>query len=410
MSLAPCEVARSAPCARRPRHSAARTRRPAERLVAARREPRPSGSSRTRDSRASGPRPRGCAGSRRCGPASPRVAPGRRALPGRRAARARPRRDPGGALAIRGTGSCSIGSRSGRAPSSARKPSSFATRPGRRAARAGRPPLGRLHAAGARRPRDRGAGREPRGAVALSEPRVSRASTAPWSRSTGSTAAMLDLVEVGPAAPPGRGDLARRGTGDGAGVRVHGRPASRRPRGGHRGPRSRSSSARACWAASTTGCCAGSTARTTCSAARAARHARSRARWRFEPALRKAPPSPRAPCSASCRRRAAIDHRALVPAGWPGRSSGSRPRANYTRRRAGRRVDGREISLGQRWPVRRPRPIRARLAASAPLVTGQRALDLLFPVARGSTAAIPGGFGTGRPCCSSRSPSGATPT
>ena len=55
-----------------------------------------------------------------------------------------------------------------------------------------------------------------------------------------------------------------------------------------------------------------------------------------------------------------------------------------------------ELGLSQRWPVRRPRPSRARLPAAEPLVTGQRVLDLLFPVARGSTAAIPGGFGTGK--------------
>ena len=60
------------------------------------------------------------------------------------------------------------------------------------------------------------------------------------------------------------------------------------------------------------------------------------------------------------------------------------------------RVNGRELGLTHRWPVRRPRPVRARLAGGGPLVTGQRVLDLLFPVARGSTAAIPGGFGTGK--------------
>jgi V/A-type H+-transporting ATPase subunit A len=54
------------------------------------------------------------------------------------------------------------------------------------------------------------------------------------------------------------------------------------------------------------------------------------------------------------------------------------------------------VSLSQHWPVRRPRPVRARLPARAPLVTGQRILDTIFPVARGSRAALPGGFGTGK--------------
>jgi V/A-type H+-transporting ATPase subunit A len=54
------------------------------------------------------------------------------------------------------------------------------------------------------------------------------------------------------------------------------------------------------------------------------------------------------------------------------------------------------VAARQSWPVRTPRPVRARLAASAPMITGQRILDTLFPVARGGRAALPGGFGTGK--------------
>jgi V/A-type H+-transporting ATPase subunit A len=54
------------------------------------------------------------------------------------------------------------------------------------------------------------------------------------------------------------------------------------------------------------------------------------------------------------------------------------------------------LTLGHDWPVRVPRPVRQRLASDVPLVTGQRILDSLFPVARGGKAAIPGGFGTGK--------------
>ena len=55
-----------------------------------------------------------------------------------------------------------------------------------------------------------------------------------------------------------------------------------------------------------------------------------------------------------------------------------------------------ELSATQTWPVRKPRPVRRRLGPEAPMVTGQRILDTLFPVARGSRAALPGGFGTGK--------------
>ncbi len=59
-------------------------------------------------------------------------------------------------------------------------------------------------------------------------------------------------------------------------------------------------------------------------------------------------------------------------------------------------VGGVEIRAGSSWPVRRPRPVRERVPARVPLATGQRVVDLLFPVARGSTVAVPGGFGTGK--------------
>ena len=55
-----------------------------------------------------------------------------------------------------------------------------------------------------------------------------------------------------------------------------------------------------------------------------------------------------------------------------------------------------EVALSHFWPVRTPRPARERLASDEPLVTGQRILDSLFPVALGGKAAIPGGFGTGK--------------
>ena len=54
------------------------------------------------------------------------------------------------------------------------------------------------------------------------------------------------------------------------------------------------------------------------------------------------------------------------------------------------------LTMSQQWPIRIPRPIQKRYPADRPLVTGQRILDTLFPIAKGGTAAIPGGFGTGK--------------
>lgn len=55
-----------------------------------------------------------------------------------------------------------------------------------------------------------------------------------------------------------------------------------------------------------------------------------------------------------------------------------------------------ECTLTQKWPIKQPRPVTKRLPISMPLVTGQRVIDTLFPIAKGGTAAIPGGFGTGK--------------
>lgn len=55
-----------------------------------------------------------------------------------------------------------------------------------------------------------------------------------------------------------------------------------------------------------------------------------------------------------------------------------------------------KLKLAQKWPIRIPRPTSKRYPASKPLVTGQRILDTLFPIAKGGTAAVPGGFGTGK--------------
>jgi V/A-type H+-transporting ATPase subunit A len=59
-------------------------------------------------------------------------------------------------------------------------------------------------------------------------------------------------------------------------------------------------------------------------------------------------------------------------------------------------VDDQALTMLSRWPVRDPRPAAGRLDPSTPLITGQRAIDVLFPLARGGAATIPGGFGTGK--------------
>jgi V/A-type H+-transporting ATPase subunit A len=91
----------------------------------------------------------------------------------------------------------------------------------------------------------------------------------------------------------------------------------------------------------------------------------------------------------------------LVPPGCSGRVERIAAAGEYAEDEtvcvlAGEGGERHEIALSHRWAVRRARPARARLPAAAPMVTGQRILDNLFPVVRGGRAALPGGFGTGK--------------
>lgn len=125
-------------------------------------------------------------------------------------------------------------------------------------------------------------------------------------------------------------------------------------------------------------------------------HRGAPARWRFEPA-----PVPVGAEAAAGTRLGTVavgdlEHRVLVPPDtggplrWlagPGEVDEEEPIAT---------VGDRAVTLVEEWPVRRPRPVGERLRPLVPLVSGQRVIDLLFPIARGGTAAVPGGFGTGK--------------
>ncbi len=95
-----------------------------------------------------------------------------------------------------------------------------------------------------------------------------------------------------------------------------------------------------------------------------------------------------------------VEHRVLVPPGVSGTVAKVVPEGDYTVDTAVAEIDtgGETVSctLMQRWPIRIPRPIRERRPLKTPLITGQRVIDTLFPVAKGGTVAIPGGFGTGK--------------
>lgn len=109
------------------------------------------------------------------------------------------------------------------------------------------------------------------------------------------------------------------------------------------------------------------------------------------------------PCTiiAQTRETSLIQHKIMIPPNAEGEILEIVPSGSYTCRDILAKIKTpagttEEIGLIQHWPIRTPRPYALREAISMPLITGQRILDVLFPLAKGGTAAIPGGFGTGK--------------
>ena len=104
---------------------------------------------------------------------------------------------------------------------------------------------------------------------------------------------------------------------------------------------------------------------------------------------------------ATCPETGVIEHRCLIPPGLAGRVVYAAPDGKY--RINDRILDIEDVTgnihtvtMCQKWPIKTPRPFRRRLPIDRPLITGQRIIDTMFPIAKGGTAAVPGGFGTGK--------------
>jgi V/A-type H+-transporting ATPase subunit A len=102
-----------------------------------------------------------------------------------------------------------------------------------------------------------------------------------------------------------------------------------------------------------------------------------------------------------------VEHRVMVPPRIAGKIVEIAPAGDYTIEEVIAVVDtdtGRQdLTMMQKWPVRVPRPIKENIPAVVPLFTGQRIFDTFFPMSKGGTGAIPGGFGTGK-CITGETP------
>jgi V/A-type H+/Na+-transporting ATPase subunit A len=117
--------------------------------------------------------------------------------------------------------------------------------------------------------------------------------------------------------------------------------------------------------------------------------------WEFEPAVGTGDTVEPGDTLGAVQETAQFTHRILVPPGVSGtvtdvRSGSARVDDPVVW------IEGQPVTMLSRWPVRHPRPVKSRLGLDVPFVSGQRSIDTLFPLARGGTATIPGGFGTGK--------------
>jgi len=123
--------------------------------------------------------------------------------------------------------------------------------------------------------------------------------------------------------------------------------------------------------------------------------------WEFSPAeLKAGEPVRGGMVIGTVQETQRVSHRILLPPDVGGTLKSLAAEGQYTVTEPVAVVDTgageRAVAMMQLWPIRTPRPTGERLQPKIPLITGQRVIDTLFPVARGGTVAIPGGFGTGK--------------
>jgi V/A-type H+/Na+-transporting ATPase subunit A len=123
-------------------------------------------------------------------------------------------------------------------------------------------------------------------------------------------------------------------------------------------------------------------------------------RWRFVPGKSKDAEVRGGEVLGTVQETSVIEHRVLAPPHLQGKLTTIATEGQYTLSDVVAVIsrDGEEVpvTMSQRWPVKRSRPYQEHLRPAVPLITGQRVFDLFFPLAKGGTAAIPGGFGTGK--------------
>ena len=123
-------------------------------------------------------------------------------------------------------------------------------------------------------------------------------------------------------------------------------------------------------------------------------------KWHFVPSIEKGKKVSAGDAVGTVQESPVVVHKIMVPPGISGEIDEIVSEGDYSLKEPVAKVkteDGvKDVFMYQKWPVRYARPVKKKLAPAEPLITGQRILDTFFPIAKGGTAAIPGGFGTGK--------------
>ena len=119
-------------------------------------------------------------------------------------------------------------------------------------------------------------------------------------------------------------------------------------------------------------------------------------RWEFIPSVREKAKVEGGDIIGIVKETPIIEHRIMVPLEIGKATVESIEEGKFRVNEPIAKIGKREIAMLQRWPVRKQRPFKEKFPPSLPLITGQRVFDTFFPIAKGGTAAIPGGFGTGK--------------
>ena len=118
--------------------------------------------------------------------------------------------------------------------------------------------------------------------------------------------------------------------------------------------------------------------------------------WKFEPRVKEGDKITGGAIIGKVQESKHIEHMVLSPVDTEGTVESIKEGTFTVEDIIGTLDNGKKLAMMQTWPVRVPRPFKEKLMPEIPLITGQRVLDSFFPLAKGGTAAIPGGFGTGK--------------